>query len=820
MIHIVGPRLLILKALAVVLAMTASCSQEEQNEYDLIRLADPTRIETAASKQWDLMRVFFTSPGGGDLFERIDDTQQWHTFDANRVLGRKANAQGNKIPDEPEKEKGKFIIPAGSGLTTIIPVEPDSQYYLKCTGSFGSTFHLRAGALMLPKRLSFPPTGKSDALAGCMTRFKDDYIELEAEKGGDSSWIVIPTKADTRALVLMVYSPRQYRGTLEQVTMAALGEGADADTMVELKTEALGSIVSTQSVGKVVRPSLLVPLDTEIRFKPVTLPDNPVFFCSLGLPPGMSNDIELTLEAKDESNGAAQQIFKWRPGSDHRGWADIRKELPALSGKKVGFRLSCTPTPGLDATKAAVSLVFCGAPVISAGNDSKGAAPFNVILVSLDTLRYDHLGCYGYHRPVSPNLDRMAKESLMFDYAYAQASFTLPSHASLLTSLFPSIHGGEDLKGGRMSPGITFLAEVLADHGINTAAFTGGGLISHEFGFHEGFDVYCELDPLGDKFEDRKVADRFRLADGSAGSQDLALQWIEDHKDQPFFFFLHTYMVHDFSPPADLTHAFNEGETRDLSLGMNTLSYLRQHFLKKPVPERELAYCINMYDATIKAADDMIGALMDRLERLGIKDRTLVMVTSDHGEEFQDHGGLLHGCTLYEEMIRIPLIMHVPWLDSAPPVEQPVSHVDIMPTILDLLKIDYDGLMQGRSILPLLHGKEIPDRPVYAEVSLPTYTTVRCMIRDQWKYIEEQRYTEEGSEPAPITRELYHLGEDPREQADSIEAQTDRADTLESSLQQMETNLKKIDETMGFQKGADEELSSDLNEFLKQLGYL
>ncbi|MFH1999066.1 MAG: sulfatase [Planctomycetota bacterium] len=797
-----------------------ACSREDRSAYDLIRLAAPERIESAASERWDIMRVFFPIAGEKDSFTRIDNTCTWHPFAVQTVFGHKGAAQESTEPDSPRTEEGKYIITAGSGLASIVPVQPNAQYFLDCKGTFGSPLHLRAGAILLPKRMPFPAQGKSEALAGCLSRFRTDYAEFEAEKGSDTARIIISTKADTQAIALIVYSPRQFRGSLEQVRMVRLGSGVEAASPAKtnLNPEALASIVSVQPIGKVLKPSLLIPLNTEIRFKEVTIPDAPVFFCSLGLPFGMSRSVQVSLAAED-GQGTRHEIFRWQPQQELRGWVDIRKEIFQLSGKKVKLILSCSSTIEPKDGSAPASLVFCGAPVISSGRPSSGAPPYNIVLVSLDTLRSDHLGCYGYERPVSPNLDRMAAEGLLFRHAYAQASFTLPSHASLLTSLFPSIHGAEDFKGGRMSPSIDFMAEVLARNGMNTAAFTGGGLISHEFGFHEGFDVYCELDPLGDRFEDRKLPERYRLADGSSGSQNLGLSWIEDHRDQPFFFFLHTYMVHDFSPPSELSDRFNQGETKDLSLGMQTLPYLRKHFLKEPVPDQELSYCINIYDATILAADEMIGALMTRLEQLGIKDRTVVIVTSDHGEEFQDHGGLLHGCTLYEEMIRVPLVVYVPWLKSPRVIDEAVSHVDVMPTVLELLGFHHDGLLQGQSFLPVLKGKTLPARPVYAEVSLPTYTKVRCMIMDQWKYIEETRVVS-TPEHAPTTRELYCLRQDPKEESNSLQAAPERAKSMKKTLEKMETNLKIIDQALGLRKKDSNELSPELTDFLKQLGYL
>jgi arylsulfatase A-like enzyme len=509
---------------------------------------------------------------------------------------------------------------------------------------------------------------------------------------------------------------------------------------------------------------------------------------------------------------------KLAPGG--QGWVRIEKDLGHLEGCKVSFTITCDWVDGSSPRKGIPPLVYCGSPILYSCDPDPSDGKWNVILLSIDTLRKDHLGCYGYDRPVSPNLDRFARENILCSNVYAQAPYTLPSHGSLFTSLYPSTHGLESMQN-RMPPDVVVLAEALSREGWSTASFNGSGYLSHTFGFSRGFDLYCEVDPLGSRYYGGKPILSVELNDGSSGTFDRTLDWIGEMRERPFFLFLHTYMVHDYLPPREYAEFFNKGSPSDLEPGeaggMDLRGYKDSGNHSDLSPEN-LAFFINMYDGTIRAVDDMFAELITHLEALDLYEKTLIIVTSDHGEEFLEHGSLLHMTSVYEELIRIPLIMKVPGRSGGRVIDSTLNQVDIMPTLLDLLAIEAPAGMQGVSFVRLLDGTEGGDRAIYSEVNVSKQVRKTCIMQDGWKYIEgdtsgKLRY------PAALPRELYRLDGDPGE----IENLSGRHEELENRLrdrmQRFQEELQKARKRYGADSSSSE-VSPELMEKLKQQGYL
>ncbi len=307
---------------------------------------------------------------------------------------------------------------------------------------------------------------------------------------------------------------------------------------------------------------------------------------------------------------------------------------------------------------------FWAEPVVDAEAPD---GPPNILLILLDTLRADRLGCYGWERAHTPHLDRLAARGVRFDDTMSASAWTLPSHGSLFASLFPSQHGMHERQ--RLPESATTLAEVLRARGYRTAAVTEGGFVHPVYGIDRGFD-------------------RFHVVKGSkriARTFGEARAWIGDAAG-PWFAFLQTFEVHSPYMPADewrdaLVRPY-DGVLPDMVHSMKHLASRRKQGLA-PLGPDDIRYASDLYDAGIAMADDQVGRLLDALEQAGSLENTLVVVTSDHGEEFGDHGGFDHGSTLYQELLRVPLILHLPGssFEGGAVADHTVHTVDIAPTL-------------------------------------------------------------------------------------------------------------------------------------------
>lgn len=349
-------------------------------------------------------------------------------------------------------------------------------------------------------------------------------------------------------------------------------------------------------------------------------------------------------------------------------------------------------------------LALLGLAAVSAGiamavaEESPPRRPLNVVLLSIDDLRPDRLSAYGDERPTAPALDRLAAESVVFENVYSTSSWTLPAHVSMFTGLHPKSHRAI-LGMTRPSPDIPMLSEILHDAGYRTIAITAGGWVSEGFGFARGFD---EFDVVFRPGQAVKKA-------------------IKDLKaiplDQPYFLFFHTFGVHcPFVAPQEYREMFDTRPAEDhfdLSDKCGDT-----HLQDMELSSGQIAFVSDRYDAGIRSTNDRLRWLFTYLKKRGDVENTVVVVTSDHGEEFKEHGRMGHGRALYAETLRVPLLMRVPGV-AAGRRTHPASLVDLAPTLLDLLGLPIDE-MEGTSLAPRLRhgdGADAP-RPVYAETNL------------------------------------------------------------------------------------------------------
>ena len=292
---------------------------------------------------------------------------------------------------------------------------------------------------------------------------------------------------------------------------------------------------------------------------------------------------------------------------------------------------------------------------------------YDVILITLDTLRPDHLGCYGYTAIQTPHIDQLAATGARFSQAFTPVPITLPSHTSLMTGAFPLATGVHDFTGNRVPPGTTTLARILRDHGYTTAAFLGAPVLDSRFGLNQGFETYF------DHFEIGRMEEVHLDAMKRPGNQvvDEALKWLSHRPSQPMFLWVHLYDAHSpYRPP-------------------------------EPYAGR---YPGRPYDGEIAFADSQIGRLTAGLAQQGRMEKSLVVLVSDHGESLGEHGEKNHGFFVYNATLHVACVVKVP--GAAPRVvTDEVSLVDVMPTVLQALGIPVPSSVQGRSLLSLVEGR-------------------------------------------------------------------------------------------------------------------
>ena len=304
----------------------------------------------------------------------------------------------------------------------------------------------------------------------------------------------------------------------------------------------------------------------------------------------------------------------------------------------------------------------------------------NVVVISLDTLRADHVGAYGYDRATTPNVDRLAHGSVVFENAISQSAWTRPAHASMLTGLYPAEHGILSVSRGlALAPDLPTLAGTLSDHGYATAAFTGGGNMSAHFGFDVGFDTY--------------VSPGRRLTD----ALDDIESWLHTRDEAPFFLFVHAFDPHRpyKSDPVDRAALGISG--RKVTGGV-------QRACRTAGSRADLVPFVDEYDAAIRHGDRAVGRLLELVERGAFRRRTIVVFTSDHGEEFFDHGDCFHIQTLYREITHVPLIVKVPGVKPRRISEVVPASVAIAPTVLELVGVG-PRRGQGPSLVSVIEGR-------------------------------------------------------------------------------------------------------------------
>ncbi len=413
-------------------------------------------------------------------------------------------------------------------------------------------------------------------------------------------------------------------------------------------------------------------------------------------------------------------------------------------------------------------LLVCVAASCGGERDSRP----NFLILSIDTLRADHLGLYGHGRDTSPRIDALGAGGVVFESAYSSSSWTLPAFASAVTSLYPSTHGVQSLEA-RLDESFRTLPEFFRDAGYDTCGVTSHNFFSTQSGMRQGFihfdeELVLETDDLLELVSSEGVSDRgIRWIERKAGSAD----------DLPWLLWLHYFDPHD----AYKSHAGSAfGDERP----------------------------VDRYDGEIAHTDLHLGRVLDALDEHGFAENTVVLLFADHGEEFGDHGKTNHAHTLYRELVRIPLIVRAPGI-APRRVDQNVRMIDLLPTALELAGIGQTSDVVGRSLVPLMRGEGLPDEPALMELSIDPDHAFEALVDGNWKLIRVNR---------PASEELFDLAADPGEKNDLSAAEPERLARMREQLDALrdEARAKSLDYHQSLGHGLTQ---AEIDE-LTRLGYI
>jgi arylsulfatase A-like enzyme len=459
-------------------------------------------------------------------------------------------------------------------------------------------------------------------------------------------------------------------------------------------------------------------------------------------------------------------------------------------------------------TLCLITVSACSAP------PSPPAEPKNLIILSIDTLRPDHLGLYGYSRPTSPHLDLFACSSVVFDQAVTVHVATAPAHATILTGEYPGGHGIQR-NGMALRPGVPTLAGMLAEKGFATGAFVSGWTLQRHTGLDRGFEIYD--DDLGPP---RNGARR-------VGSETTAaaVAWLRARvaAEKNFFLFVHLFEPHwPYDPPARDALRFLPG-VYELTTVSKPVHIDRRLSVNRLNPAEQQEY-VARYDGEIVVADRLADRLLQELEKLGVAHNTVVVMLSDHGETlFEREWTMDHGTRPYDEQARVPLIIHVPGdRDAGERVPDQVSLLDVVPTVFDIFDLEPRESLPGRSLLPLMRGERTganprpvfitaraePQRVPHIKAQLLNRGLVRAIRLPEIKLIE---YPAAGRRQQP---ELFNLIDDPGERDNRAGENIDIVVGLHNELERWQRTTGEAPDPDGIV------LDPEVEQALRELGYI
>lgn len=430
----------------------------------------------------------------------------------------------------------------------------------------------------------------------------------------------------------------------------------------------------------------------------------------------------------------------------------------------------------------------------------------NVFVFLLDTVRQDALGCYGHPAGPTPNMDAVAADGVRFDQAVSTSGWTLPAVASLMTGTWPTLHGALG-KGVVLTPireEFPTAAEVLRSAGLETIGIANAAFVSPMVGLDRGFDVF-----------DHRYSYNWdaRRADETI---DVALDELRQRRSKSGFYFIHLFDAHlDYDPPRELAAKYTAGRlepTPPLNLDA-VLGMQGGEDGKAPPSTDDVGYVRGLYDAEVNFIDIHVGRFIDKLKSLALYDKATIIITSDHGEEFWDHGGFEHGHTLYDELVRIPLIIKLPAAiePASRVVEAQVRLLDVMPTVFEILSVNQPETFLGESLMSIIAGAS--DTKLSALCESILYGAPSIALRGpQYKYIMTLADDGTGKD------KLYDWHEDPLELNDLSDEMPQVSAELRAEL--LELQGANLSQARAMSQPERVNLAPDRIQQLRSLGYI
>jgi arylsulfatase A-like enzyme len=710
---------------SICLALVAACRGGGKPEPYTVRLTDLYKAEAVVNRvppsppaprtEWRFDQPAEPAAPGEKVVHPA--TRGWRAFSGVSGLAiRDGRLVGRTIDDMPLVHFERV-----TGMNDPDPVQQVEVRLRLSAGStvamgFSSSERLDPNAVLAEAKV-FPPPFTSPAVPG--TEMRTYVLKTNFNGVGSRVRHVLLRPGDKAGATFEVESIRL---VFRQEHLAAVTSG-----------------LGWQGLSEIYRETLVARSPETMKFD-LQLPSRP----RLELTVGTVEDAPVTFRVLVQPEGGEEATALERTVTRPQRWETAPVDLAPYAGRRVTLALSlAAEKPG--------TIGFWGNPAIRNGGGAAAAGgtatgsepPQGVILVFADTLRRDHLGVYGYARPTSPVIDRLAREGALFRDCVGQGSWTKVAASSLMTGLYPTSHGVAEFAHRLQSSAVT-LAEAYRQAGYATVSFSSILFTGRFTNLHQGFEEVHEDSSLPDRGSSKTAREYV----------DRLLPWLEAHRGEPFFVFLHVSDPHDpykpyapydalwADPARAAEHERHAKEVREFisdpllkAFGMPTKAELVKGGID---PEAYVEHERGWYDGSIRGMDVEIGRLVERLRSLGLDRRTLLVFTGDHGEEFYEHGRSFHGQSVYGEMNNMPLILWRPGaIRAGVTVEETVQTVDLMPTLLEMSGIPVPAGVQGRSLLPLL--SRAPAAP----------GTVRASARDTRPAISEKAETREFGAPPP-----------------------------------------------------------------------
>ncbi|MFB0517886.1 MAG: sulfatase [Acidobacteriota bacterium] len=531
--------------------------------------------------------------------------------------------------------------------------------------------------------------------------------------------------------------------------------------------------------------------------------------------------VQFTVKAVDK-DGKSYNLFSDyidpKNNKNDRKWFDARIDLSQFAGQTIKIVLETEGSKKDEKLSHKPSdtrydYAVWSSPVLYRAKEKK-VQP-NIILISLDSLRADSLGCCGYWRKTSPTIDKLVKNNhtVKFTRAFASSTRTVPSHANLFTGKHLSISSTHEI--AYLNRRENTLAEELRQVEYDTVAFTDGGFMHHALGFDKGFDSYIEL----------ISTDKNRIKE----TYNKIANWLENKRTDKFFLFIHSYETHVPYGRTYFIKSLSRGNIPEEYSRRFPITYETVKDLIFTATEEERRYIRALYDGGIREADKYLGLLFDKLKQLDLWENTIIIITSDHGEAFWEHHpiGAMHGHSLYNEVIHVPLIIYAPKTRiKNNTIENNVSHVDILASILELAGVKgfNKSKLMGVSLVPLMKGKTYDaERIIFSELKdQSSNIRLQSIIWNNYKYIRSLNGKHQaefyGVNLNIAEEELFNINSDFNETSNIIEQNPELAKMARTKLESfLYQNMKLL---LSGETKAEQVLDEELKRRLKALGYL